>query len=184
MQALAMKSLIHIVTGIFTIGFLLSGQAAFAQEVENKNLLFIVTDQQRFDALGYAGNTVIKTPNLDRLAQQGAYFRNAYTPCAVCGPARSSMLTGSRVESTGVFSNDQTYYNTGEGLMNMPTFDEILAENGYRCEYYGKWHALSSHAKVYKNPVLVAENGSSVFGPGGSVPAHGNRVISLRFTIL
>jgi len=167
MQALAMKSLIHIVTGIFTIGFLLSGQAAFAQEVENKNLLFIVTDQQRFDALGYAGNTVIKTPNLDRLAQQGAYFRNAYTPCAVCGPARSSMLTGSRVESTGVFSNDQTYYNTGEGLMNMPTFDEILAENGYRCEYYGKWHALSSHAKVYKNPVLVAENGSSVFGPGG-----------------
>ena len=65
--------------------------------------------------LGYAGNTVIKTPNLDRLAQQGAYFKNAYTPCAVCGPARSSMLTGSTVESTGVNSNDQTYYYEGEG---------------------------------------------------------------------
>ncbi len=68
---------------------------ALAQE--KKNLLFIITDQQRYDALGYAGNTVIKTPNLDRLAEKGAYFPNAYAPCAVCGPSRSSILTGSSV---------------------------------------------------------------------------------------
>jgi arylsulfatase A-like enzyme len=49
----------------------------------------------------------------------------------------------------------------------MPTFDEILSENGYRCEYYGKWHSLSSHANIYKNPQLMAKNGKSVFGPGG-----------------
>lgn len=136
-------------------------------QTTQKNLLFIVTDQQRYDALGYAGNTVIQTPNLDRLAQQGAYFKNAYTPCAVCGPARSSMLTGSTVENTGVSSNSETYYNIPEGVMTMPSFDQILSENGYRCEYYGKWHAATSHADIYENPVQTSANGSSVFGPGG-----------------
>ncbi len=149
------------------MGCLFFSQSAFPQDGKKKNLLFIVTDQQRYDALGYAGNTVIKTPNLDRLAEQGAYFRNAYTPCAVCGPSRSSILTGSIVEHTGLNSNSQTYYYNGEDVMTMPTFDEVLAENGYRCEYYGKWHALSSHADVYENPVQYAKNGNSIFGPGG-----------------
>ena len=142
-------------------------QRSSGQGENKKNLLFIITDQQRYDALACAGNSVIKTPNLDRLAQQGAFFRNAYTPCAVCGPARAAMLTGHTVESTGVYSNEQTYsYNDSE-VMTMPTFDEILAENGYRCEYYGKWHALSSHAEVYENPVQYAESGKSIFGSGG-----------------
>ncbi len=61
----------------------LIAQSAFAQVQQKKNLLFIITDQQRYDALSIAGNTVLETPNLDRLAQQGAYFKNAYTPCAV-----------------------------------------------------------------------------------------------------
>jgi len=157
----------YLTTGIFAFVCLLIAQITVAQDGNKKNLLFIITDQQRFDALGYAGNSVIQTPNLDRLAKQGAYFKNAYTPCAVCGPARSSILTGSSVESTGVNSNTQTYYYEGEGIMTMPTFDEILAENGYRCEYYGKWHAMSKHAEVYENPIPTAENGKSVFGPGG-----------------
>jgi arylsulfatase A-like enzyme len=157
--------------------FFISGWLAFlsitfslnidAQENGKKNLLFIITDQQRYDAIGYAGNSVIQTPNIDKLAKQGAYFRNAYTQCAVCGPARASILTGYSVESTGVNSNEQTYNFTGENIMAFPTFDEVLSENGYHCEYYGKWHAISSHAKVYKNPVQYADNGSSVFGSGG-----------------
>ncbi len=134
---------------------------------QKKNLLFIITDQQRYDALGYAGNTVIKTPNLDRLAERGVYFANAYTPCAVCGPSRSSILTGTRIETNGVKSNSETYYYTEKEVMTMPTFDEILDENGYHCEYYGKWHAMSNRANVYKNPQPNANNGNSVFGPGG-----------------
>lgn len=156
-----------IIAALCTFVFLLTVLPALGQDQARKNLLFIITDQQRYDALGYAGNEVIQTPNLDRLAEQGVFFRNAYTPCAVCGPARSSILTGSRVERTGVISNNETYYNGGEGIMSMPTFDEILSENGWHSEYYGKWHALSSHAGVYENPVQAAENGKSVFGPGG-----------------
>jgi len=143
------------------------GTQSFESKGDKHNLLFIMTDQQRSDALSIAGNTVLETPNLDRLAKQGAFFRNAYTPCAVCAPARASILTGHIVEHTGAKTNAQAYYVEEDGLMPMPTFDEILTEQGYHCEYYGKWHTVSSHSEVYKNPVKAAENGKSVFGPGG-----------------
>ena len=155
------------IKGIMVFSPLLIPLQSVAQEGEKTNLLFIITDQQRYDALGCAGNAAIHTPNLDRLAARGAFFRNAYTQCAVCGPARSTILTGYSVEHTGVYSNDQTYYYQDATVMSMPSFDEVLAEKGYHCEYYGKWHAMSSHAEVYKNPVLYAGNGQSVFGPGG-----------------
>jgi arylsulfatase A-like enzyme len=144
---------------------LVVGTGDFAQK--KKNLLFIMTDQQQYKALSIAGNTVLETPNLDRLAQGGAYFKNAYTPMAVCGPARSSILTGMTVESTGVNTNSKTYFYQDEPVMTTPTFDEILTENGYHCEYYGKWHAMSNHSDVYKNPKLESENGKSIFEHGG-----------------
>ncbi len=136
-------------------------------QATKKNLLFIITDQQRYDALSIAGNTVLGTPNLDRLAKGGTYFKNAYTPMAVCGPTRASILTGHTVENHGVDSNSKTYDYYEEGLMTMPTFDEVLTEEGYHCEYYGKWHTLTSKADIYKNPVRTASNGKSVFGSGG-----------------
>lgn len=132
-----------------------------------KNLLFIMTDQQQYKALGIAGNSVLETPNLDRLARDGAWFKNAYTPCAVCAPARSSILTGYTVENTGMKTNDRAYFHEEEDLMTMPTFDEVLTDAGYRCEYYGKWHTQSVHAEVYRNPKRTAENGKSIFEHGG-----------------
>lgn len=135
-------------------------------QTEKKNLLFIITDQYRYDALSRAGNTVINTPNLDRLSSEGVYFTNAYTPMAVCGPARSSILTGRTVENTGVNSNGKTYYDAPDAMTSL-TYDEILTSNGYHAEYYGKWHSNSYHTSIYKNPVQEANNGASVFGPGG-----------------
>lgn len=137
------------------------------QEEKKKNLLFIITDQQQYKALSIAGNTILKTPNLDRLAKSGAYFKNAYTPMAVCGPARSAILTGMTVESTGVNTNDKTYFYDKEPVMTSPTFDEILTKNGYHCEYYGKWHVMTNHAEIYRNPKKFAKNGKSIFEHGG-----------------
>lgn len=139
--------------------------SGFAQK--KSNLLFIMTDQQRYDALSIAGNTVLETPNLDRLAKQGVWFKNAYSPCAVCAPARSSILTGTTVENNGMRNNDRAYYYDEEPVMTMPTFDEILAENGYHCEYYGKWHSQTLHTAVYKNPKQNSKDGKSVFAHGG-----------------
>ena len=134
---------------------------------KKKNLLFIITDQQQYKALSIAGNPVLETPNLDRLAKNGAYFKNAYTPMAVCGPARSSILTGMTVESTGVNTNDKTYFYDEEPVMTTPTFDEILTQNGYHCEYYGKWHVMSNHSEIYRNPKKFSKNGKSIFEHGG-----------------
>ncbi len=149
------------------LSFLSAPKNLLAGKSSKKNLLFIMTDQQRYDALSLAGNTVLETPNLDRIGQQGAYFKNAYTPCAVCGPARSSILTGHTIENTGVNSNSKTYSYSESGLMTMPSFDQILNDHGYHCEYYGKWHAVTTHANIYKNPKAKAKNGQSVFGGGG-----------------
>lgn len=49
----------------------------------------------------------------------------------------------------------------------MPTYDELLSEKGYNCEYHGKWHSPEFHAEVYRNPVLKTKSGLSVFAPGG-----------------
>lgn len=156
----------------FILIVLLSLAAISVQAGERKNLLFIMTDQQRYDALSIAGNKVLETPNLDRLAEQGAWFRSAYTPCAVCAPARSSILTGCTVENTGMRRNDRAYDYEEEEVMSMPTFDEILSEKGYSCEYYGKWHSHSSHTEIYTNPKQAALNGKSIFGHGGQRYVH------------
>ncbi|MCV9385268.1 sulfatase-like hydrolase/transferase [Reichenbachiella ulvae] len=141
--------------------------ASVCGQSKKKNLLFIMTDQQQYKALSYAGNDVLKTPNLDRLAKSGAFFKNAYTPSAVCAPARSSILTGHTVENTGMCNNEKAYFHQEEGLMKMPTFDEILTQYGYHCEYYGKWHTQSKHATVYQNPKSQSKNGKSIFEHGG-----------------
>jgi arylsulfatase A-like enzyme len=115
-----------------------------------------MTDQQRFDALSYAGNDILQTPHMDRLAREGAWFENAHTQCAVCVPARAAMLTGHTVANTKVISNELAYVSEDTGVMPMKTYDEILAENGYQCEYYGKWHTPVFRARIYNNPVTAA----------------------------
>jgi arylsulfatase A-like enzyme len=117
------------------------------------NLLFIMTDQQRFSALSSAGNGIVKTPNLDRLAREGALFENAITPCPVCVPARTSILTGKSMTGTTVTGNASA---TDTVLDCGPSFDNLLAERGYHTEYYGKYHAPYKMALSYKNKVAYA----------------------------
>ena len=115
------------------------------------NLLFIITDQQRFDALACAGNPVVRTPNLDRLAREGARFVNAYSACPVCVPARMVILTGHTLESTRVRVNSDV---NSEDVPDLLTFDQVLLRNGYQGEYHGKWHIPYKFALDYTRPVL------------------------------
>ena len=154
------------------IGGLLLNIDIHAQTQNKPNLLFIITDQQRYDAMSMAGNTILKTPNLDRLANQGVWFKNAYTQCAVCGPARATILTGFTVENHGVLNNGLADSGTPQssGVMSQKTFDQVLTDNsGYHCEYYGKWHSPEFAADCYKNPVKVSLSGRSIFGGSGDV---------------
>lgn len=167
---------------VFVLGCLaLSIQA---QTTQKPNLLFIITDQQRYDAMSISGNTVLKTPNMDRLATRGARFKNAYTPCAVCGPARSSILTGRTVEKTGILTNTEADSATPQSatIMPMKTFDQILTEQfGYKTEYYGKWHCPEFAASCYTNPVKVSKSGRSIFGGSGDVRFYKDNYLDAVF---
>ena len=116
------------------------------------NLLFILTDQQRWDAMSCAGNTVLETPNLDRLAAGGAFFQNAMSSCPVCVPARAVMLTGHSTQNTGILGNSD--YKKG-AVVPYSSFDNILSGHGYQSEYYGKWHCPYHLASTYGNSVRL-----------------------------
>ena len=143
-------------TTLFVTGVLSVFTASFGQNERNPNVLLIMTDQQAWNAVGYAGNKMIKTPNLDRLAHEGINFSQAITPCPVCVPARTSILTGRLTETTTIRENGDV--KTGDCYY--PTFDEILAKRGYATEVYGKFHSPEHMARVYMNPPVKGMTGT------------------------
>lgn len=128
------------------------------QQRRRPNVLFVLTDQQRFDAMSFAGqNKILHTPNIDRLAREGVWFKNAYTTAPVCEPARTSILTGLTIENT------QVQINNKPGRRNMVSYDMYLAREGYVAEYYGKWHAPHYLTRPYQNHVDLQT--FNLFGP-------------------
>jgi arylsulfatase A-like enzyme len=104
------------------------------------NIVFVLTDQWRGQAFGYAGDPNVRTPNLDALASRSISFENAVSVCPVCTPHRASLLTGRYPTSTGMFLND--LYLPAEELC----MAEILRDAGYETGYIGKWH-LDGHGR-------------------------------------
>lgn len=104
------------------------------------NLVFILADQWRAQEMGYAGNTQIKTPNLDKFAQESLIFEHAVANLPVCAPWRASFLTGQYPLTHGIFYNDKPLPN--EAL----TLGEIYKSEGYQTGYIGKWH-LNGHQR-------------------------------------
>ena len=104
------------------------------------NILFICVDQQRRDCLGYTGGYPVRTPNIDRLAEEGVDFAEAYTPNPICVPARRSMICGRRPEHAG------TLWNYDQGIPSIPfspdnySWSRDLKKAGYKCGYIGTWH--------------------------------------------
>lgn len=98
------------------------------------NVLFLMTDEHRFDVAGFAGNTVVRTPTLDRLAADGVVFDNAYTPAPICVPGRQSMMAGQLPRTTGCLRFGQ---DLPPGHL---TFARLFARHGYATVCAGKLH--------------------------------------------
>ena len=98
------------------------------------NVLFVLADQWRASAVGYAGDPNVKTPNLDRLAASSVSFVNAIAGMPVCCPTRASLITGQRPLKTGVFLNDAPLST------NAVSIAQVFARAGYDTGYVGKWH--------------------------------------------
>ncbi|MEM7326614.1 MAG: sulfatase-like hydrolase/transferase, partial [Actinomycetota bacterium] len=99
------------------------------------NLLFIYADQHRADVLGCAGNDIVVTPHLDRLAAEGVRFDHAWTESPICQPARASLLTGRYPSDHGVLGNF-----AGDCRPDWDTFPRRLQEAGYHTASIGKTH--------------------------------------------
>jgi arylsulfatase A-like enzyme len=98
------------------------------------NILVLMTDQQRFDALGCAGNPHIHTPNLDRLAGGGVRFSNCYVQNPICSPSRASFATGLYPRNHGLWANGV------ELPAGLKILSKTLADAGYDCGMAGKQH--------------------------------------------
>ncbi|MHC4122664.1 MAG: sulfatase family protein [Planctomycetota bacterium] len=111
---------------------------------DKPNILFIMTDQQRFDTIAALGNKDIYTPNLDRLVKRGMSFTNAYSTCPVCIPARYTIRTGCEPPKTRIFSNQKSkpvkgQAETIEGRCGK-YLPRIMRQRGYRTFGIGKFH--------------------------------------------
>lgn len=128
------------ILSVACLTLLLAAQAACGADARRPNIVYLLADQWRAKAMGYTGDPNVKTPNLDRLAQQSINFRNAVSVCPVCTPYRAALMTGRFPTSTGMFLND-AYLPPGEFCLA-----EALKEAGYATAYIGKWH-LDGHGR-------------------------------------
>ena len=115
------------------------------------NIIFILTDDQRFDAIGYSGNTLIHTPEMDELAKSGTYFHNAMVTTPICAASRASILTG-LYERTHGYNFTSGKIQTSYMEASYPT---ILRSNGYQTAFYGKYgvkyDSLEKQFDVYES---------------------------------
>ncbi|MFN2420409.1 MAG: sulfatase [Gemmatimonadota bacterium] len=109
------------------------------------NILFIMTDDQRQDAMSAYGNMILKTPSMDRIAAEGIRFTEAFVTNSLCAPSRASILTGLYSHAHGVITNgDGPQFYNGPGLReDQPTFVQQLHGVGYHTGLVGKWHLKS-----------------------------------------
>lgn len=133
----------YFILAVFVILFACSERNIEKVEQESDpppNMVFILADQWRADAIGYAGNQDVITPNLDLLSSQSLVFENAVTVMAVCTPWRASFLTGQYPLTNGIFYNDKPL------ATDAVTLGKIYKNAGYQTGYIGKWH-LNGHKR-------------------------------------
>jgi len=113
---------------------ILCNLAAFSQENKKPNILFIAVDDLK-PILGCYGNTIIKTPNIDRLAKMGTVFMSNYCQQAVCGPTRASIMTGKRPDYTKVWDLKTKMRDINPDILSLPQY---LISQGYSTQGIGK----------------------------------------------
>jgi arylsulfatase A-like enzyme len=98
------------------------------------NILYVFADQLRYSAVGASGNQVIRTPHLNRMAEEGAFFEQAFSSCPICSPYRCQLITGRYSHKNGVVDNEY------KPRTDQVTMHQALKEVGYRTAHIGKWH--------------------------------------------
>jgi arylsulfatase A-like enzyme len=120
---------------ISCIALLLIIVAPGLSQQNRPNIIFILTDDQRWDALGFAGKQLIHTPEMDRLAEEGIFFENAFVTTPICAASRASILTGTYERTHG--------YTFGQGEIKQEFIDQsypaLMGNSGYHTGFFGKF---------------------------------------------
>lgn len=124
------------------VGASLARKQVEAQTPARPNILFIITDQQRKDAMGAYGNPLLRTPHLDRLASEGIRFEHFFIAAFPCSPSRASFLTGLYPHTHGVVVNNLILDPS------LPNLGALLQQAGYHTAWMGKWHLAGPNRLV------------------------------------
>lgn len=134
---------------LIIIALLLISNVIFSQQIKQPNIVLFFADDAGYNDFGFTGSKEFQSPNIDKLAEEGVVFTNAYVSAAVCGPSRAGLLTGKYQQRFGFIDNNVPYaMDTLAGLsgteMGLPkdqlTIANYLNKYGYKSSIIGKWH--------------------------------------------
>ncbi len=137
-----------------------------------RNVVFILSDDHRYDAMGFLGHPFLETPNMDRMASGGAHLRNAFVTTSLCSPSRASILTGRYAHNHRVVDNNNL---VPDGTIFFPQY---LQATGYDTAYVGKWHMGGSSDDPRPGfDHWVSFRGQGTYNPGrNGLNVNGKRI--------
>ena len=151
---------------------LMPADGAWAQDSRSSqppNVLLIIVDDLR-PQLGAYGFDIMRTPNIDRLAEEGLLFRRAYAQWPVCGPSRASLLSGLRPDNTGIYSNGRRLASVDTDVVSLPMH---FRNNGYRTLSVGKvYHGRDDDPDAWSEPPRNAYPNDDNWQGYGSAETH------------
>nr|WP_325637071.1 sulfatase [Chitinophaga sp.] len=139
-------------------------------QTQRPNIIFIFSDDHAYQAISAYGSKLVQTPNIDRIARQGAIFKNALVTNSICGPSRATLLTGKYSHINGYTLNEKKF-DVGQQL-----FPALLQQNGYQTAWIGKWH-LGNLPKGFDYWRILNSQGQyynpDIIGPGDTSRIEG-----------